>query len=430
MKPAALLAASTLALAAAMTVGYSIGTRSPGGNGASDPSAAAKAPATAAQRKPLYYRNPMGLPDTSPVPKKDPMGMDYVPVYEDDEPQASAPQVRIGIDKVQKLGVRTEAAAVRDLARVVRAVGRVEADERRLYAVAPKFEGWIQRLHVNATGQKVARGEPLLEVYSPELVSAQREYAIAAEGVEALKRAEGQAQRGIRQLADSSMARLRNWDISEAELRGLRDSGEARHTLVLRSPVTGTVMERKAVQGMRFMPGEMLYQIADLSHVWILADVFEQDLGAVAVGGRAKATIAAYPGKELPARVSYVYPTLNAMTRTTQVRLELPNPGGLLKPGMFAHVELDVGGRDGKGLAVPTSAVIDSGVRRIVLVALAEGRFEPREVKLGRQGEDHVEVLEGVAEGENVVVTANFLIDAESNLKAAVAGFGGQHQGH
>lgn len=376
------------------------------------------------ERKLLYYRNPMGLPDTSPVPKKDPMGMDYIPVYEgeDDEPD-SGNQLKISTDKVQKLGVRTEKAVVKDIGRSVRAAGRIEPDERREFAIAPKFEGYVERLHVNATGQTVAKGQPLFEVYSPELVSAQREYAIAVQGMQSLKGADSDAQSGMKQLADSALMRLRNWDISAEQLRALAKSGDAKRTLTLRSPVTGIVTEKKALQGMRFMPGEMLYQVADLSSVWVLADVFEQDIGLVKSGATAKVRINAYPEREFEGKVTYVYPTLAAETRTVQVRVELPNPGQLLKPGMFANVEL-AGITRSNAVTVPVSAVIDSGTRRIVLVQVKEGRFEPREVRLGMRSDDDVEVLDGVTAGEDVVVAANFLIDAESNLKAAIGGFG------
>ena len=377
------------------------------------------------ERKVLYYRNPMGLPDQSPVPKKDPMGMAYIPVYEgeaDAEP-ASANQIKISTDKVQKLGVRTEAASMKAISKIVRAAGRIEPDERRIYVISPKFEGYVERLHVSATGQAVGKGQPLFEVYSPELVSAQREYAIAAQGVQALKGAEGEAQSGMKQLADSALMRLKNWDISEEQVKALAKSGEARRTMTFRSPVSGLVTEKKAVQGMRFMPGEMLYQITDLSSVWALADVFEQDLSLVKSGAKAKVKINAYPEKIFEGTIAYVYPTLKAETRTVQVRVELANPGQLLKPGMFAQVELAAPIRKNT-VTVPLSAVIDSGVRRIVLVQVKEGRFEPREVKLGARSDDYVEVLDGVRDGELVVVAANFLIDAESNLKAVIGSFG------
>lgn len=382
------------------------------------------------ERKLLYYRNPMGLPDTSPTPKKDPMGMDYIPVYEgeqDDEP-ASANQIKISTEKIQKLGVRTEAATLRNLDKVIRAAGRIEPDERRTYTVSPKFEGYVERLHVNVTGQPVGKGQPLFEVYSPELVSAQREYAIAAQGVESLKGAELSTQDGMRQLADSSLTRLRNWDISDEQVKSLAKSGEAHRTLTFRSPVNGIVTEKKAVQGMRFMPGEALYQVTDLSAVWAIADVFEQDIGWVKPGAKAKVKINAYPDKTFEGTISYVYPTLKSETRTIPVRIELPNPNNLLKPGMFAQLELPTAAK-GVVVTIPNSAVIDSGTRQIVLVQAKEGRFEPRDVKLGARSDDRIEVLEGVREGEQVVVAANFLIDAESNLKAAVGGFGHNHGG-
>jgi Cu(I)/Ag(I) efflux system membrane fusion protein len=387
-------------------------------------STSAVQPVAKPAKKLLYYRNPMGLPDTSPTPKKDPMGMDYIPVYEggaDEEPTAQG-QVVISTQKVQKLGVRVEAAQLRSLDRLVRAAGRVEPDERRLYTIAPKFEGYVERLHVNVTGQAVGIGQPLFEAYSPELVSAQREYAIAAQGVTALKDAGSQAQAGMQQLAQSSLLRLKNWDISEEQIKALSTTGVTQRTLTFRSPATGIVMEKKAVQGMRFMPGEMLYQVADLSRVWVIADVFEQDLALVKNGAKANIHINAYPEKTFTGTVTYVYPTLKAETRTVPVRVELANPGLLIKPGMFAQVALQVAAK-AKGVTVPVSAVIDSGTRQIVLVQIKEGRFEPREVKTGARSDTYIEVLSGVKEGEPVVVAANFLIDAESNLKAAVGGF-------
>lgn len=355
--------------------------------------------------------------------------MDYIPVYEGepDDESATANQIKISTEKIQKLGVRTEAATLRHLDKIVRAAGRIEPDERRTYTVSPKFEGYVERLHVNVTGQPVSKGQPLFEVYSPELVSAQREYAIAVQGQESLKAAESTTQDSMRQLAESSLARLRNWDISEEQVKSLAKSGETRRTLTFRSPVNGIITEKKAVQGMRFMPGDALYQVADLSSVWAVADVFEQDIGLVKSGAKARVKINAYPDKTFEGTISYVYPTLKAETRTIPVRIDLPNPNHLLKPGMFAQLELPTAAK-GAVVTVPNSAVIDSGTRQIVLVQAKEGRFEPREVKLGARSDDRVEVVEGVRDGEQVVVAANFLIDAESNLKAAVGGFG--HSSH
>jgi Cu(I)/Ag(I) efflux system membrane fusion protein len=434
MKQGAGLALAAVVAISAAGGGYWQGTRKGGDHAALvTPAQSAAAPAGETKaRKLLFYRNPMGLPDTSPTPKKDPMGMDYVPVYEgEQDDQSSGPaaanQIKISTDKVQKLGVRTEVAKLRSLDRVVRAAGRIEPDERRVYAITPKFEGYVERLHVNATGQPVGKGQPLFEVYSPELVSAQREYAIAAQGVDSLQEAGGEAQRGMRQLADSSLMRLKNWDISEEQIKALAKSGETKRTLTFRSPVAGIVTEKKALQGMRFMPGEALYQVADLTAVWVVADVFEQDIGLIKSGSKATVRINAYPDKAFTGAITYVYPTMNAETRTVPVRIEVANASQLLKPGMFAQVELPVAAK-GSVVTIPTSAVIDSGTRRIVLIQAGEGRFEPREVKLGARSDTYVEVIDGVKDGEPVVVAANFLIDAESNLKAAVGGFG--HASH
>jgi len=374
-----------------------------------------------ASKKLLYYRNPMGLPDTSPVPKKDPMGMDYIPVYAGEEAAMADSGLQISAEKIQKMGVRVEAAKLQILDKTLRASGRVEIDESRTFTVTAKFEGYIERLHVNTTGQPVGRGQPLFEVYSPELVSAQREYAIAAQGVGKLSEAGIEAQSAMKQLADASLQRLKNWDISEEQIKALAHSGNTKRTLTFRSPVSGIVTEKKAVQGMRFMPGDVLFQIADTSAVWVQADVFEQDIAAVKSGQKAKIRINAYPGEVFEGRIAYVYPTLKVETRTVPVRIELANPQGRLKPAMFAEVEIPVAGA-ASVVTVPNSAVIDSGNRQVVIVQLGEGRFEPRPVRLGARGGEFVQVLDGVKEGEMVVSAANFLIDAESNLKAALGG--------
>ncbi len=424
-----------LLLGAVGAGGYWLGTTANKGASPAAMVASADAAASAAAkpRKLLYYRNPMGLADTSPAPKKDPMGMDYIAVYEGEDDAASsgpssANQIVISTEKVQKLGVRSEAASLRLLGKTVRAAGRVEPDERRTYAISPKFEGYVERLNVNVTGQPVGKGQALFEVYSPELVSAQREYAVAMQGVKAMENGSVEALGGMRQLADSSLARLRNWDLPAEQLATLVRTGQAQRTITFRSPVSGIVTEKKALQGMRFMPGEMLYQVTDLSSVWVVGDVFEQDIALIKPGAKANVKVTAYPGQVFDGRVTYVYPTLKAETRSVPIRVELANPGQLLKPAMFAQVELQVGAK-APVLTVPDSAVIDSGKRRIVLVQVKEGRFEPREVELGARGENYVEVIKGVRDGEQVVVAANFLIDAESNLKSAVGGMGGHSHG-
>jgi Cu(I)/Ag(I) efflux system membrane fusion protein len=372
----------------------------------------------------LYYRHPMGAADTSPVPKKDEMGMDYLPVYENE--LADAGQIQLGPEKIQKLGVTTETVAKRALTRSIRALGSIQVNERRIHAMTPKFAGWISRLYVNATGQAVKRGQPLLEIYSPELVTAQQEYLIARQGQQALRQGSAQARGTSEHLAENALQRLRYWDIAPAQLRRLQTLEKPLDTLPLLAPVNGVVLDKPAVEGMRFMPGELLFRIADLRTVWLLAEVFEQDIAAVRLEQIVQVYINAYPERLFSGKVSFIYPTLATETRTVKVRIELPNTEGLLKPGLYGSVMLAMQA-DKDALAVPDSAVIDSGARQIVLLQRGAGQFEPRTVKLGRQTDGYREVLEGLEAGDQVVTRANFLIDAESNLKSALDGF--NHQG-
>lgn len=385
---------------------------------------AGAAPAASGERKILYYRNPMGLPDTSPVPKNDSMGMPYVPVYADAAPAAEAGSISIDPAQVQKLGVRTAAVERRSLDLAVHAAGRIEVDERRIATVAPKFEGWIDKLHVAATGQAVAKGQPLFEVSSPDLLSAQREYLLAAKSGQQLRGSDGETQSGLQQLATASLARLSYWGIGAAQLKALEKSGEVRPTLTISAPVSGIVTEKKAVAGMRFAPGDTLYQIADLSSVWLLADVAEQDIGRISLGGSAKVRLPAYPEREFAGKITFISPTLNGDTRSVPVRVELANADGRLKPAMFASVDLSAK-QSAAVLAVPVSAVIDSGQQQTVLIANGDGRFTPRRVKTGQRSGDWLEIRDGLQGGEQVVIAANFLIDAESNLRSALAGMSG-----
>jgi Cu(I)/Ag(I) efflux system membrane fusion protein len=412
----ALIAA--FALAAGYWWGHSTGTR--------DAAPVTRNDAGGQPRRILYYRHPMGLDDTSPVPKKDAMGMDYVPVYADDAPEG--PQVRISPNRLQTLGVRSQPAASRTLSHTIRAVGTVAASERGLYTVSPKFEGWITTLFVNTTGATVRRGEALLAVYSPELVTAQEEYRIPREALAAMGDASPEAVAGMQALADGSLQRLRNWDIDDADLADLKAGQGAKQSLPLRARADGVVIEMLARAGMRFMPGETLFQIADLSNVWIVARVFEQDIGFVRPGQEAAVSVAAYPGRRFNGRVTFVYPTVEAETRTARIRIELPNTDGLLKPDLYGTVGIKTG-EDMVAVAIPESAVLDSGKRQLVLLDLGGGTFEPREVELGARGDGYVEVVKGLAAGQQVVVNGNFLIDAESNLKAALESLGG-HGGH
>jgi membrane fusion protein, copper/silver efflux system len=382
---------------------------------------AAPPPTTAAGqpggRRILYYRNPMGLPDTSPVPKKDWMGMDYIPVYEG-EGEDDGKTVKVSLDKVQRSGVRTEIVEARVIVRPVRAVGTVKADETRLTIVTMRSDGYIEDLFVSRTGQHVHAGEPLFRVYSPDIQRAQIDLMVAVRAV----------QRGVlaadadRQL-EGAMQRLRNLGVPESRIRDVRDTGANPRTLDWPSPATGDVIEKRVINGQRVAAGDELYRIADHSRLWVIADVAEADLMAIQRGTRASVTFRADPIEPVEGEVTLIYPELKPETRTGRVRIEIPNPDGRLKVDMYANVVFHAGADSTPVVAVPGSAVIDSGTRQVVLVAKGEGRFEPRAVKLGRRGDGYVEVLDGVGKGEEVVTAATFLIDAESNLKAALQAF-------
>ena len=400
---------------AALTTGWMAGRATN-----DSPTAATSAEAPAAERKVLYYRNPMGLPDTSPVPKKDPMGMDYVPVYADDAPPAAPGTVVLPPDKVQALGVRTEAVTRGALSATVRTSGTVEVDETRQYVIAPRFEGWVERLYANQTGMRVRAGQPLLSVYSPQLAAAQQEYRLADETARRLAGSDPASAASMTRLRDAARTRLRNWEISDAQL--------GKTGLVLTAPADGVVIEKPVVQGARFEPGETILRLADLSTVWVIAKVPAAQAAGIRVGQPARFETVALPGQVAEGAVTFVQPVIDAMTRTVDVRIALPNPDGDLRPGLYGTVVLEEPGA-GPVLTVPRSAVLDSGTRQVVLVETGPGRFAPRDVTLGRRGGDRIEVLDGIAEGEQVVVSANFLIDAESNLQSALQGLEG-HAGH
>ena len=348
-----------------------------------------------------FYRDPMGGPDTSPVPKKDSMNMAYIPVCED---EADGPgTVKISIDRVQRLGVRSEPVQQRDLSRSVRAFASVQFDERRQFVVAPNFSGWIEKLLVNATGDSVQRGQILFEVYSPELNVLQQEWALAGRG-------------------SYASDKLRNLDYPEAELERLK-RGERPRTVAIPSPVTGTVIDKTAVEGARFRAGESLFRIVDTSTMWVMAEVYEQDLAYVKVGDSASITVNAWPQRGFEGKVTFIYPAIGKESRTARLRIEVANPDGRLRADMAATVEI-ASPLEGSWLAIPDSAVIDSGRRQVVLVELGEGRYQPRPVRLGARVPGFVQVLDGLKPGEKVVTQATFLIDAESNIRAALTSFG------
>jgi Cu(I)/Ag(I) efflux system membrane fusion protein len=356
-------------------------------------------------KPPKLYRNPMGAPDVSSTPKKDSMGMDYIAVCDGDDGPQDASVVKISLARVQRLGVRSEVVEERQLARTVRTFASVQYDERRQTVIAPKFGGWIEKLYVNATGDVVTAGQKLFDVYSPELNVLQQEFVLS-HGMQGAGAADG---------------RLRNLDYPEAEIEKLRRGERAPHTIAVPALAAGTVVEKMAVEGMRYQPGETLFRIVDTSTMWVLAEVYEQDLDYVKVGDMAKVTVNAWPDRPFEGKVIFIYPSLGKESRTARLRIEVANPDGLLRAEMAATIEIQ--SPLGMAVAVPESAIIDSGKRQVVLVERGEGKYEPRPVKLGARVPGYAQVLEGLKPGERVVTSATFLIDAESNLRAALAAF-------
>jgi Cu(I)/Ag(I) efflux system membrane fusion protein len=365
-----------------------------------------------------FYRNPMGLPDTSPTPKKDSMGMDYLPVYEGEQDDDSS--VKVSAGKLQKAGVQTEVAERRALNTMVRAPGTVQLDERRASVVSLRFEGFIDTVENVTTGAHVHKGQPLMRIYGPALSSA------AAEYLSAFARADGalpsQALKGARR-------RLENLGAPEKFIAEIEHTREVPIDVSWPSPQDGEILERTAVNGMRAAPGDILFRIVDHDVVWVIVDVAERDLALISVGQAVTVHPRAYPDRPFTGKVTLIYPHLMAETRTARIRIELPNPDDMLRPDMYADVEIATG-TEAPVVTVSESAVIDSGSKQMVLLDKGDGRFEPREVKLGRRGGGRVEIKEGLAENDKVVVSANFLIDAESNLKAALNGLdtGGKSQ--
>ena len=360
------------------------------------------------RRKIKYYRNPMGLPDTSPTPKKDSMGMDYIPVYEDEDTNDGS--VKLSPGKIQRTGVKSELVVKKTVTSLVRVPGTVQEDERRVSVVALRFEGFVESVANVTTGDHVHRGQLLMNVYSPALSSAAAEYLSAINAG-----ATGRDLKGARR-------RLENLATPDLAIKELERSREISLSVPWVAPQDGEILERNAVNGMRAAPGEVLFRIADHRLVWVLIDVAERDLAQISVGAKVTIRPRALVGQTFDGTVALIYPHLNAATRTARIRVEVPNPDELLRPEMYVDAEIKAGTTD-PVLAAPESAVLDSGSRQVVLIDKGEGRFEPREVKLGRHGSGFVEVTQGVSEGEAVVTSANFLIDAESNLKAALKGF-------
>jgi len=376
-----------------------------------DGPAAAPAAAAATDRKIKFYRNPMGLADTSPIPKKDSMGMDYIAVYEGEDSDDGS--VKLSPGKIQRAGVKSEPAAMRIIRTAIRAPGTIQLDERRISVISMRSESWVQKVANVTTGSRVTKGQPLMEIYSPLISSASAEYIATINS--RTTSGTGVYGRGSRQ-------RLMNLDVPDAVIVAMEKSGTVPITIDWSAPRDGIVLERNAIEGMRAQPGDVLFRVADTSVVWATIDVAERDLGALNAGQPAIVRARGFAGREFAGKINVIYPQVSRETRTVRVRVELANPDAALLPDMYVDAEIDTGSPQAV-LAVPESAVLDTGSRQAAFVEKGQGRFEPRDVKLGHRGGGYVEIREGIAEGEQVVVSANFLIDAESNLKAALKGF-------
>jgi Cu(I)/Ag(I) efflux system membrane fusion protein len=344
--------------------------------------------------------------------------------------QVAPGTVQISSQRQQLIGVKIGAVEMRPLEKVIRTVGRVDYDEKKIVTVSLKVGGWIEDLYVDFTGKYVKKGEPLLTIYSPELVSTQEEYLLALKAKKSLTKSPfPEVASSGDSLAEYAKRRLKLWDITDEEIKRLEESGQAKKTITLYAPFSGFVLEKSAYKGMNVMPGMALYKLADLSVVWLYADIYEYELPFIRLGQSASIQLTYLPGETFTGRAVYIYPALNPETRTAKVRFEFPNPHEKLKPEMYANVEIKV--RLGQKLTVPEGAIIDTGLRQLAIVDKGSGYFEPREVKVGSKVEGYYEVIKGLKAGERVVTSANFLIDSESKLKEAVGGMAGmEHAGH
>jgi len=375
--------------------------------------------ADAAEKKIKYWAAPMDPTYIRNEPGKSPMGMDLVPVYEDDAQSGST----ISIDPVtaQNMGVRTAPVTRGEIFRRIRTVGLVGFDEPKQFSVNSKIAGWIEKLYVNETGQQVQKGQPLLEIYSPELVTAQEELILAKENLDALSGTQfPEIAKGAQRLLEASRRRLGLWDVSESQIAQIEQSGQSQKRLTLEAPYSGIVSKKLINEGMYIKPGMMLFEISDLSRVWVYADLYENELPFVKVGQKASVTLPYVGEKARTAKVTYLYPYVDPKTRTVKARLEFANPDLSLRPDMYVNVEIQAERRKNV-LSIPSEAVLNSGEKKTVFVALGGGKFEPRLVKTGAQGDDgRLEIVEGVKEGEQVVTSAQFMFDSESRLREAI----------
>jgi len=381
------------------------------------------ATAAAGPRRVLYYRNPMDPSVTSPVPMKDSMGMDYVPVYSDEVSAGGGVEghasVEVSPDELRLAGLQTTVARRGSLARTIRTVGEVKADETRVSQVHTRISGWVEKLFVNSSGQAVRKGEPLLSIYSPELLATQEEFLRARASADRFAQSDvPEVRRGGADLLEAARRRLTLFDVPRSLIETLEKTGRPQRAVTLEAPASGFVTTKEVFAGTQIEPGMTLFTVTDLSKVWIEAEVYEFEAPLVRPGQKARVTLAYDPSRTYTGRISTIYPYLNTDSRTLRVRFEFDNPGLALKPGMYANVELDA--QAVEGILIPDAAILDTGPRQIVYVMTGEGRYEPRQVKIGVRSDGQSQILSGVKAGEAVVDRANFLLDSESRLRAAI----------
>tara|TARA_R110002096_G_scaffold426490_3_gene636360 strand:+ start:11480 stop:13150 length:1671 start_codon:yes stop_codon:yes gene_type:complete len=375
------------------------------------------------ERKIAFYRNPMNPAITSPGPAKDEMGMDYIPVYADADADSTTKSGTVSIDPVtiQNIGVRTAIASRQSLAKEIRAVGRVAYDEKGLTRLHPKTEGWIEKLYVDETGITVEKDTILLNLYSPQLVSSQQEYLLALNSRKILADSPfDDIREGAEALVQSAHERLKLLDVPTHQIDELEQSGTIKKNLHIHSPFRGIIVDIGSREGQFVTPQTELYLMADLSRVWVYADIYEQDLPWVAVGDVATMEVTGIPGEQFEGKITYIYPYLESKSRTIKVRLEFANPGLRLKPDMYANVTIAADRRDA-AIVVPSEAIVRSGSREQIFIDIGDGKFEPREVTIGIAADGLTQILNGVDEGERVVTSSQFLIDSESKLREATA---------
>ncbi|MGA7617245.1 MAG: efflux RND transporter periplasmic adaptor subunit [Thermoanaerobaculia bacterium] len=373
------------------------------------------------ERKILFYRNPMNPTITSPKPMKDEMGMDYVPVYADEANDAAdGSTVKIDPATVQNMNVQVQTVALRDVTHQVRTVGTLDYDPQNVVTVTTKYSGYIEKVYVNYIGENVRRGQALFEIYSPELVQTQQELLSAVSFAKRMANASDDARGQANALVEAARTRLGYWDISPRQIARIEKSGTPIRTLTVVSPTTGMVIQRmEGMEGMAAKAGMQLFQIANLSSLWVSVQAFENQLPWLRAGSEATMQLQAFPGETFHGKVRYIEPQVSEKTRTLNLRIEVPNRDGKLRPGMYATVTFaPVAAKN--AITVPTLAVLRTGERNVVIVADGNGRFTPREVKLGAEGDGYVQVLSGLQAGETVVTSSQFLIDSESNLQEAI----------